>query len=166
MDWKHPDWFQTAGYFGQAPDQVGCPWLACSGSSEQCSVLLARGNCILWEVTASNLSCSRWSRRSWRVDISVESLLIDSSRLRTGFSVWVLLVWCDRASLLLFKTLVKIRMTTRVATAQSVKMSRRKWGSMELCSGVSVEEGSELVADGRADFWPHIWSRVRVQLPS
>ena len=82
----------------------------------------------------------------------MESLLIDSSRLRTGFSVWVHLVWCARASLLLFKTLVKIRMTTRVATAQSVKMSRRKWGSMELCSGVSVEEGSELVTDGRADF--------------
>ena len=78
--------------------------------------------------------------------------MIDSSRLRTGFSVWVLLVWCDRASLLLFKTLVKMRMTTREATAQSVKMSKRKCGSMGLCTGVSVEEGSELVTDGRADF--------------
>ena len=77
---------------------------------------------------------------------------MDSSRLGTGFSVWVYLVWCARAILLLFKALVKIRMTTRVAIAQSVKMSRRKWGSMELCSGVSVEEGSELVTDGRADF--------------
>ena len=78
--------------------------------------------------------------------------MIDSSRLRTGFSVWVHLVWCDRASLLLFKTLVKMRMTTREATAQSVKMSKRKCGSMGLCTGVSVEEGSELVTDGRADF--------------
>ena len=37
---------------------------------------------------------------------------------------------------------------------------------MELCSEVSVEEGSELVADGRADFCPHIWSMVRAQLPA
>ena len=96
----------------------------------------------------------------------MESLLIDSSRLRTGFSVWVLLVWCDRGSLLLFKTLVKMRMTTREATAQSVKMSRRKWGSMVLCSEVSVKEGSELEADGRADFCLHIWSMVRAQLPA
>ena len=76
------------------------------------------------------------------------------------------MVWCDRASLLLFKTLVKMRMTTREATAQSVKMSRRKWGSMVLCSEVSVEESSELEADGRADFCLHIWSMVRAQLPS
>ena len=48
--------------------------------------------------------------------------------------------------------LVKIMMTTRVATAQSVKMSKRKCGSMGLCTGVSVEEGSELVTGGRADF--------------
>ena len=105
---------------------MGCPWLASSGSSEQYSVLLARGGCILLDVTASSLSCSRCSRRSWRVDISVESLLIDSSRLRTGFSVWVLLVWCDRASQLLLRALVRMRMTTREATEQSVKMSRRK----------------------------------------
>ena len=52
--------------------------------------------------------------------------MIDSSRLRTGFSVWVLLVWCDRASLLLLRALVRMRMTTREATEQSVKMSRRK----------------------------------------
>ena len=38
----------------------------------------------------------------------------------------------------------------RVATAHSVKMSRMKWGSMELCSGVT--DGSELVTGGRADF--------------
>ena len=62
------------------------------------------------------------------------------------------MVWCARAILLLFKALVKIRMTTRVATAQSVKMSKRKCGSMGLCTGVSVEEGSELVTGGRADF--------------
>ena len=52
--------------------------------------------------------------------------MIDSSRLSTGFSVWVLLVWCDRASLLLLRALVRMRMTTREATEQSVKMSRRK----------------------------------------
>ena len=96
----------------------------------------------------------------------MESLLIDSSRLRTGFSVWVLLVWCDRASLLLLRALVKMRMTTREATEQSVKMSRRKWGSMGLCSEVSVEEDSELEADGRADLCLHIWSMVRAQLPA
>ena len=73
----------------------------------------------------------------------------------------MLLVWCDRASLLLLRALVKMRMTTREATEQSVKMSRRKWGSMGLCSEVSVEEDSELEADGRADFCLHIWSMVR-----
>ena len=55
-------------------------------------------------------------------------------------------------------------MTTREATEQSVKMSRRKWGSMELCAGVSVEEDSELEADGRAVFSLHIWLMVRVEL--
>ena len=145
-------WIQTAGYFGQGPGQVGCPLMASSGSSVLYSVLLARGGCILLDVTISSLSCSRCSSLSWRVDISFASLLMDSSRLGTGLSVWVYLVWCARAILLLFKALVKIRMTTRVATAHSVKMSRRKWGSMELCSGVSIEDGSELVTDGRADF--------------
>ena len=87
-----------------------------------------------------------------RVHRITGSLLMDSSRLGTGLSVWVYLVWCARAILLLFKALVKIRMTTRVATAHSVKMSRRKWGSMELCSGVTIEDGSELVTGGRADF--------------
>ena len=41
---------------------------------------------------------------------------MDSSKSGTRFSVWVYLVWCARAILLLFKALVKIRMTTRVAT--------------------------------------------------
>ena len=76
--------------------------------------------------------------------------MIDASRLSIGFAVWVRLVWCDRASLLLLRVrMVRMKMTTREATEQSVKMSRRKLGSIGLCSGVSVEEDSELEADGR-----------------
>ena len=76
------------------------------------------------------------------------------------------MVWCDRASLLLLRALVKMRMTTREATEQSVKMSRRKWGSMVLCSEMSDEESSKLEADERAGFCLHIWSMVRAQLPA
>ena len=51
-----------------------------------------------------------------------------------------------------------------MVTEQSVKMSKRKWGSRELCSGLSVEEDSVFGADVRAVLCLHIWSKVRVEL--
>ena len=54
--------------------------------------------------------------------------------------------------------------TTRAATEQSVKMSRMKSGSIGLCSGLSVEEDTEVEEDKRAVLCLHIRSLVSDRL--